>query len=87
MDKKEMSKTLRKEFFERFATLVTGAFTFVAGLAWNDAVQAIISRYIPSGKTIVSQVVYAVIITFVAIISIMQVNSVAKRIEGVDQKN
>lgn len=77
----KVSKELRIEFFERFATLASGAFTFVAGLAWNDAVQNLIKQYISPGKTVLSQVIYAVIVTIVAIIAIMQINGIAKRLE------
>lgn len=78
----KISKELRKEFFERFAVLITGAFTFVAGLAWNEAIQSLIAKYISSGKTVLSQLVYAVIITIVAILVIIQINKIAKKLEG-----
>lgn len=78
----KISRGLRKEFFERFATLIAGAFTFVAGLAWNEAIQSLITKYISPGKTVFPQLVYAVIITIIAIITIMQINAVAKRLEG-----
>lgn len=84
--KERISKELKKEFFERFAVLITGAFTFVAGLAWNDAIQNLIKTYISPGNSVVSQLIYAVIITIVAIIAIYQVNNVAKRYKGVDEK-
>lgn len=78
----KIPKELQKEFFERFAVLITGAFTFVAGLAWNDAIQNLISTYISPGKTVFSQLVYAVIITLIAIMAIMQINKVAKKLKG-----
>lgn len=77
----KIPKELRKEFFERFAVLASGAFTFVAGLAWNEAVQSLIQHYISPGKTVLSQLIYAMIVTIVAIIAIMQINSVAKKLE------
>lgn len=81
----KISKELRVEFFERFATLASGAFTFVAGLAWNEAVQNLIKQYISPGKTVLSQVVYAVVVTIIAIIAIMQINGIAKKIEKSDK--
>lgn len=81
----KISKELRRDFFERFATLAAGAFTFVAGLAWNDAVQNLIKQYISPGKTVFSQLIYAVVVTIVAIVAIMQINSIAKRLEKDDQ--
>jgi len=82
----KVTKELRKEFFERFATLVAGAFTFVAGLAWNEAIQGVIKRYFSSGGGLKSQLIYAVIITVIAIVAIMQINRVARKLEGVEEK-
>jgi purine-cytosine permease-like protein len=79
--REKISITLKKEFFERFVTLITGAFTFVAALAWNDAIQSIIRRYISSGKGIVSQLVYAILVTLVAVLAIMQINAVNTKLE------
>ena len=84
--KEKISKTLKKEFFERFAALITGAFTFVAALAWNDAVQALIKKYISPGSDILGMVVYAVIVTFVAVVAIMQINAVAHALEKSEGK-
>ncbi|EKD56968.1 MAG: hypothetical protein ACD_58C00036G0004 [uncultured bacterium] len=78
----KIPKELRKEFFERFATLIAGAFTFVAGLAWNEAIQGIIKRYFSAGDGLKSQLIYAFIVTVIAILAIMQINSVAKKLEG-----
>ena len=79
--REKISITLKKEFFERFATLITGAFTFVAALAWNEAIQSIIRRYISSGRGILSQLVYAILVTLIAILAIMQINSVNTKLE------
>lgn len=77
----KISKTLKKEFFERFATLITGAFTFVAALAWNSAIQALIKKYISAGETVWSQLIYAIIVTVIGIIAIIQINGIAKKLE------
>lgn len=81
MKDEKVTKQLKKEFLERFATLITGAFTFVAGLAWNEAIQQLIQQYISPGKTLISQIIYAIIITLIAIIAIMQINSIARKME------
>lgn len=80
--KEKIPKDLRKEFFERFAVLISGAFTFVAGLAWNSAIQGLIEKYISAGKSLLSQFVYAIIVTLIAILTIMQINNVAKNLES-----
>jgi len=82
--KEKITKALRKEFFERFAALVTGAFTFVAALAWNDAIQSLIKKYISSGSTLKSQIIYALLVTLIAILAIIQINVVAKALEKTD---
>ena len=84
--KEKITKALRKEFFERFAALITGAFTFVAALAWNSAVQAIIAKYVSPGGGILGMALYAVIVTLIAVIAIMQINAVAHALEKNDEK-
>jgi len=83
--KEKLPKELQKEFFERFAVLITGAFTFVAGLAWNSAIQALIEQYIGPGKSLLSQFIYAVTITLIAILVIHQVNVVQKNLEQTEK--
>jgi len=48
---------------------VSGALTFVAGLAWNDAIQTIFNRLIPDypGLAIYGKFLYAIIVTLVII--------------------
>ena len=79
--KEKISQALKKDFFERFATLITGAFTFVAALAWNSAIQELIQKYISPGKDVLSMFLYAILVTLVAVIAIMQINAIAKKIE------
>ena len=48
--------------------LVGTALVFIAGLAWNNAMTAIINEYVPvsSGESVRAKVLYAIIITGVA---------------------
>ena len=59
-------KAVKKKMFGYIAA----GLGLVAGLAWNDAVKAIIDRFIPdTGNTIVAKVFYAIIVTvFVALV-------------------
>lgn len=52
-----------KEVIKTVITLVTTAFGLVAGLAWNDAIQALISQFFEAGSALTGQIVYAVIVT------------------------
>jgi len=79
--KEKISIALKKDFFERFAALITGAFTFVAALAWNTAIQSIIAKYFSKGSGIISELIYAVVVTLIAVIAIMQINAINKALE------
>ena len=57
-----------KEVIKTIITLVTTAFGLVAGLAWNDAIQALISQVFEAGSALTGQVVYAVIVTIIAVV-------------------
>src|SRR5579864_1907159 len=67
-------------------SLVTSAFSFVAALAWNNAIQLALDKYFgphgPLTKTIGNHPVaikgfYALVVTFIAIIVILIVNRFA----------
>ena len=54
----------------------------IAGLAWNEAVKALIEYFIPlSGNTVLAKFVYAVVITFVVVLISVYLTSILKRTE------
>jgi len=62
----------------QIAALMTAAFGLVAALAWNGAIQAIFKQIFGTTDTITGQLVYAVIITVIAVVAtIMIARSVA----------
>lgn len=61
--------TLKSEVLTQIAALVTVAFGLVAALAWNGAIQAIFKAVFGTTDTITGQLIYAVIITIVAVIA------------------
>jgi len=99
MDPNSLDKILRAQAIARaeaqaattviiatIVSLVTSAFSFVAALAWNTAIQAALDKYLgPTGpftKTIGNHPVaikgiYALIVTLIAIIVILIVNRFA----------
>ena len=60
---------LKSEVLTQIAALVTAAFGLVAALAWNGAIQAIFKAVFGTTDTITGQLIYAVIITIVAVIA------------------
>ena len=54
---------------ERSLSFLVAAFGLVAGLAWNDAIGALIAHLFPStGDTVIAKFVYAVAITVVVVL-------------------
>ncbi|MBI4023085.1 hypothetical protein HY375_02900 [Candidatus Berkelbacteria bacterium] len=58
---------MTKEYLDKIIQFVTAAFGLAAGLAWNEAIQAIINAYFPRGDGITGQLIYAVLITALAV--------------------
>lgn len=59
---------LRSEFLKTITQFVTAAFAFVAALAWNNAIQGIINRFIAPGDGLRSMIYYAIIVTVIAVL-------------------
>ncbi len=69
---KERGAQFSGEVKERTVGYVTAAFGLVAGLAWNDAIKALIDMLFPAsaGSSIVAKFTYAAILTvFVVLIT------------------
>ena len=56
---------------ETFATLMTAAFGMIAALAWNDAIQSLIREFIDSENAVVPKIIYAIVVTIIAVIFII----------------
>lgn len=81
--KTEKERSFRKELVEQFITLSTSGFGLVAALAWNETVQAFvkdyIEKYFPSGSGILSKFLYALLITFLAVLITYQLSRLASK--------
>ena len=53
---------------DKISALVTAAFGLVAALAWNDAIKTIFKEVFGESNTIGPMVLYAVIVTIIAVI-------------------
>lgn len=63
-----MSGEFKVQILETFAALITAAFGLVAALAWNDTIKAAIELLIPTEEGIWGNLVYAIIVTILAVI-------------------
>ena len=63
-----MASNVGKLIMETILGLITTAFEFVAGLAWNEAIQALIQQFVGTGSALTSLFTYAIIVTVIAVI-------------------
>ena len=70
---------MKNEVLEKIAALLTAAFGLVAALAWNGAIQAIFKEVFGTAEGIVPMLVYAVVVTIIAIIVTVQIGKAAAK--------
>ena len=63
-----MADNVTKLIMETILGLITTAFAFVAGLAWNDAIQKLIESIIGTGDALPTLFTYAIVVTIVAVV-------------------
>lgn len=70
---------MKKQVIEKMATLITTAFGLVAALAWNGAIEAIFKEVFGTSDGIVSMLVYAVVVTTIAVLATIWIAKIADR--------
>jgi hypothetical protein len=66
---KEQASKVTGEIGQQTVTYITGGLGLVAGLAWNEAIKAIIDYWFPLSKdSVLAKLIYAVIITAVVVL-------------------
>ncbi len=85
---KRIAREFNAQFIETLSTLLTTAFGLVAAFAWNELVKSIISKYIAAGSTVISQFIYAVLVTLLAVLISFQLGKLAAiyRVDSEDDK-
>lgn len=85
---KRLAKEFNAQFVETLTTLLTTAFGLVAAFAWNEVVKSAIAKYIAPGSTIVSQLIYAAIVTLLAVLISFQLGKLAAiyKVDSEDEK-
>ena len=66
---KEKTEEVKTQVAQTISTLMTVAFGLIAALAWNEAIKAIIIQFMPQGSGITGLLIYAVIITIIAVVA------------------
>jgi len=83
--KTEAEKKLHVEIVKQMLTLTTSGFGLVAALAWNNVIQEFVNNYVkkwlPNGSGLFSLVIYAVLITVLAVFITYQLSKLKKRLQ------
>jgi hypothetical protein len=66
---KEKTTEVTSQVKETIATLMTTAFGLIAALAWNETIKAIILEILPKGSGVTGLLIYAILITIIAVIA------------------
>lgn len=82
---REKNKKLRVELIGQMVALSTAGFGLVAALAWNNLIQELVNSYVkkwfPSDGKIISLLIYALVVTFLAVIVTYQLTKLKERVE------
>jgi uncharacterized protein DUF5654 len=69
----------RSAYLQTMISLASAAFGVVAALAWNSAITALVKQIFGEGGQIISLFIYAIIITVIAVIVMVNLGKVAER--------
>lgn len=84
IQKRRVSR-LPLEMITQMLTLATSGFGLVAALAWNSVIQELVNNYVkkilPKNSGIISLLLYAVIVTLLAVVVTYQLTKIKERLE------
>ena len=70
---------MKTEIMEKLAALITVAFGLVAALAWNGAIRAIFEEVFGATETIWAMLVYAIVVTIIAVFATIWIAKATKK--------
>lgn len=83
--KTKEQERIHVEVVRQMLTLATSGFGLVAALAWNSLIQELLETYIktwlPGGGKIYSLLIYALIVTILAVFVTLQLSKLLRRLE------
>jgi len=77
--------SFKTEVIEKIAALITAAFGLVAALAWNGAIQELFKLIFGDQSTLVAMLVYAIVVTIIAVIAVILIGRAAAKAKGEDE--
>ncbi|HEV2340005.1 MAG TPA: DUF5654 family protein [Patescibacteria group bacterium] len=86
---KKQAKGFPVAVITQMITLSTSGFGFVAALSWNNVIQEFVNTYVkkllPTGSGIISLLLYAILVTFLAVFITYQLTYIKERVIGGDE--
>jgi hypothetical protein len=67
------------QLLEAMSSLIVAAFGLVAALAWNEAIKAMINQIFKSEDDTIGLVVYAVVVTVLAVVMTLLITRAVKK--------
>ena len=78
---------IQDEIRTKTLSFITAAFGLVAGLAWNDAIKALIEYLFPLDKdSLLAQFTYAIVLTIILVIVTIYLSRIFKKQEDSNQE-
>ena len=77
---------VKTEVIEKLSALITAAFGLVAALAWNTAIQQAFTNIFGDASSITAMLIYAVVITIIAVIVTIWMGKIAEKSKAKFQK-
>lgn len=91
LEEKEKEPGLHLQVAKQMMILATNGFGLVAALAWNNVIQEFVATYIkqwlPGGSGLLSLVIYAIIITVLAVTVTTNFSKTVERLERMRRKS
>jgi hypothetical protein len=78
----DLFMALNAEVIDKIAALITAAFGLVAALAWNGAILAIFQQIFGDATSVPAMVIYAVVVTIIAVIATIWIGRAAAKSKG-----
>jgi biotin carboxyl carrier protein len=76
---RRVARHLEMGVLSQMSGFVTAAFGLVAALAWNAAIQAAFDAYVRAGDTVTAKLVYAVVVSLVAVLVVLWIGALTTR--------
>ncbi len=76
-----MKQPGRAVFLTTMISLASAAFGVIAALAWNAAITELFKLVLPKGADVIGLFVYAIVITIIAVVVMVNLAKAAQRLE------